>query len=372
VTNPLAAHPPWRQVLVVTLVLPLVVTAAVLAFAWPAARIQPRELPVGVVGSSTASQRLISGLNAAQPGGFDYRLYPDEAAATRGIKHRDIYGAFVVAPPHLTLLEATAASPTVAQLLSNSAAAISRKASVEAEEAGRPAVTTVVTDVVPLSREDPRGTIFSSALLPLTICSILIASAIGIAVKIRPAWRHIVALLSTSAVAGAGVYLIAQIWLGALPHDAAATWAGMTLTILAINSATAGLIALFGLAGFALAAMLMVFIGNSFAGVTSAPELLPNAVRHIGQWLPPGAGANLLRSTAYFGGEGAGGHLGVLIAWVALGFLAIAIGHHAPIRFAANADAAYLKASADKPYQAKAAAGYAPAIGVPPSGSAST
>jgi hypothetical protein len=59
-------------------------------------------------------------------------------------------------------------------------------------------------------------------------------------------------------------------------------------------------------------------------------------VNHIGQWLPPGAGANLLRSSAYFHGNGASGHLGVLVVWVGLGFAAIALGHHAPIRFAAN------------------------------------
>jgi hypothetical protein len=336
--NPLATRPPWRQVLALATVLPVIVTAAVLAFAWPASRIQPRDLPVGVVGSAPAVEQVISGMDAAEPGGFDFRIYPTDDAARTAVTDRDVYGAFVVNPPHLIVLEASAASPTVAQLLTSSGAAITTKASAKSQASGGPAVTDTVTDVVPLSIKDPRGTVFNSALLPLTICSVLIASAVGIAVKIRPASRHVVVLVVTSAVAGAGVYLIAQGWLGALPHEAAATWASMSLTILAINSATAGLIALFGLTGFALAAALMVFIGNSFAGVTSAPELLPDAVQHIGQWLPPGAGANLLRSTAYFGGDGAGGHLAVLLAWVVVGFAAIAVGHHVPIRFAANAD----------------------------------
>jgi hypothetical protein len=80
----------------------------------------------------------------------------------------------------------------------------------------------------------------------------------------------------------------------------------------------------------------MIFIGNPFSGVTSAPQLLPTAVGHIGQWLPPGAGANLLRSTAYFHGHGAAGHLTVLLAWTVLGLGAVILGHHGPIRFAAN------------------------------------
>ena len=107
------------------------------------------------------------------------------------------------------------------------------------------------------------------------------------------------------------------------------------MTVLSLSAATAGLIALVGAPGLGVAATLFVFIGNPFSGITSAPNMLPGAVDHLGQWLPPGAGANLLRSTAYFGGNGAGGHVGVLVAWTLAGFAAIVIGHHAPIRFAA-------------------------------------
>jgi hypothetical protein len=110
----------------------------------------------------------------------------------------------------------------------------------------------------------------------------------------------------------------------------------LALLILAISSTTAGLVALVGPLGLGLAAVAMVFIGNPFSGVTSAPELLPTWVGHLGQWLPPGAGAGLLRSTAYFDCAGAAPHLAVLIGWSVLGMAAIAVGHHAPIRFAAN------------------------------------
>jgi hypothetical protein len=81
----------------------------------------------------------------------------------------------------------------------------------------------------------------------------------------------------------------------------------------------------------------MVFVGNPFSGATSAPELLPDPAKQIGQWLPPGAGANLVRSSAYFGGNGANGHLAVLIAWTVLGFATIILGHHSPIHFASAA-----------------------------------
>src|SRR6201996_1875505 len=75
VRNPLAKHPWWRQLLIVAVVLPLVIILAVLAFAWPSARLAPRGLPVGIVGTSPASQQVVAGLTRAEPGGFSFSLY---------------------------------------------------------------------------------------------------------------------------------------------------------------------------------------------------------------------------------------------------------------------------------------------------------
>ncbi len=345
--NPLVAHPPWRQLLIVSVVLPTLIVLAVLAFAWPAARIQPRDVPVGVVGSTPGSQQLIEHLSSADPGGFDVHLYADQAAARRAIEDRAVYGAFVLTPQRISVLDASAASPAVAQLLVTIGHQLDTEVSRHAAGAGSAdPIPLSVVDVVPLSRDDARGVVFSSALLPLTICSILVAAAIGVVVRFRPAWRQLVALSVLSAAAGLGSYLIAQPILGALPHQALASWASLSLTILAVSASTAGLIALIGVPGIGLAAVLMVFVGNPFSGVTSAPQLLPGAVDHLGQVLPPGAGASLLRSATYFGGNGAAGQLVVLLAWTALGFAAIILGHHGPIRFAANSSRHAAPASA--------------------------
>jgi hypothetical protein len=44
----------------------------------------------------------------------------------------------------------------------------------------------------------------------------------------------------------------------------------------------------------------MIFVGNPWSGIASAPELLPTSAGLIGRLLPPGAGGNLLRNTAFF------------------------------------------------------------------------
>ena len=358
--NPLAAHPPWRQLTIIAVLLPLMIVLAVLAFAWPAARIAPRGLPVGVVGTGTASERVLAGLNRSDPGGFDVRRYADQASARAAIRDRDIYGAFVIGPGAardgggaagdgsggaagdgpggVTVLEASAASPSVAQLLSNVGQELGRNAGPPAQAGGATPRAAQVrdVDVVPLPAGDPRGLVLPAALLPLTICGVIMAAVIGLVLAFRPAWRQIMALIVVSATAGLGAYLIAQGFLGALPHEAVATWAALSLTVLAVGATTAGLIALIGAGGLGLGVVLMIFVGNPFSGATSAPELLPAPAGAIGQWLPPGAGASLLRSTAYFGGQGAAGHLIVLVAWIAAGLAAVLAGHHAPVRFAAR------------------------------------
>lgn len=346
VKNLSAGPPSWRRTVIVTVALPLVISLAVMAYAWPASRIAPRDLPVGVVGTSTAGQKAVEGLEHSKPGGFDFHLYPTRASARSAIENREIYGAFVVTADNVTVLEATAASTSVAQLLTATGQQLAAHAAkLPAKDATPPAGTSHRTavgkslakpvpkvgfqtvDVVPTAADDPRGVVFNSALLPLTICSILIAALIATSGAQMSVWRRLIDLLAACAATSLAAYLVAEGLLGALPHEHVATWGALSLTMLAISATSVGLITLIGPAGIGLSAALMVFVGNPFSGITSAPELLPKFVGDIGQWLPPGAGANLLRSTAYFGGAGSGGHIAVLVLWSTLGLAAVALGH---------------------------------------------
>lgn len=118
--NPMVGLLSWRRAVAMTVALPLVISLAVMAYAWPASRVAPRDLPVGIVGTGVAGQHAVEGLERSRPGGFDFHLYPDEVSARSAIKGREIYGAFVVTPGSFTVLQATAASTSVAQLLHTS------------------------------------------------------------------------------------------------------------------------------------------------------------------------------------------------------------------------------------------------------------
>jgi hypothetical protein len=100
------------------------------------------------------------------------------------------------------------------------------------------------------------------------------------------------------------------------------------LLALAVAGAVSGLGAAFGRPGAALGVVLVFLVGNPISGLTTAPELLPQPWGAIGQYLPPGAGATLLRSVAFFDGAGAGRPLSVLASWAALGLALTAMGHY--------------------------------------------
>ena len=82
----LTAHPPWRQLLLISVALPLVVATAVLAFAWPAANLEPRQLPVGVIGAGAATGQAVMRLERESPGAYDLKIYGDVDAARHAIE----------------------------------------------------------------------------------------------------------------------------------------------------------------------------------------------------------------------------------------------------------------------------------------------
>jgi hypothetical protein len=174
-----------------------------------------------------------------------------------------------------------------------------------------------VVDVVPADPDDPRGSAFGSAVFPLILSSVV--AAVFLTKLGRPRARHAAALLAAAVAGGVMAITMVQTWLGVIGGSWIENASVVALTILAISSFLVALVWLFGNAGLAIGAPLMILLGNPWSGISSAPELLPKPAGLIGQLLPPGAGGNLLRSTAFFDGAGSAGHVAVLLAWTAAG-----------------------------------------------------
>ena len=275
------------------LAVPAVAALVLTLFAWPSARREPRELPVGVVGQ------------APRPEGsaLDVHPYASEADAREAIEDREVYGA-VVAGEQPKVLTASAASPTVAQLLTHAAP---EGASVE--------------DVVPAGRS---GSALGASVLPIMLAGLftgVLCAFVGGGVL-----RKAALLVAGSVLGGLAGAAIVDSWLGVVGGDWLANAGALGLTLLAVAATVTGLHAVLGERGIGLAVLTMVLVGNPFSGVGSAPELLPRPVGGLGQLLPPGAGGNLLRSTGFFDGAAAAGHATVLVVWAlcGLGLLAAA------------------------------------------------
>ena len=309
-----ATKKPHRPPLAAILVVPLVAALVLTLFAWPAAKVGPRDLDVGVAGPPALEQQL-----AKAGDRFDVHRYADETAAREAIKDREIYGAFV--PPRRV-----EGADRVRGLAGRRADAHPRREGAQGRRRRR--------------RPHRPATASAASVLPLVLAGILtgvLSAAMGVG-----AWRRAGVIVTGSVLTGYAGALIVQSWLDVVGGDFWANGAALSLTVMAIAATIFGLEAVMGKAGAALGALTMIFIGNPFSGVATSPDMLPTGAGTLGQLLPPGAGGNLLRSTGFFDGAAAGGHIAVLATWALAGFALIAISglrgrRTAPVAVAATA-----------------------------------
>lgn len=317
IATPAAARgaSPGTRAIAYALIAIAIQVVMVTAYAWPAARLAPRHLPVVVAGPAGPAAALATRITRERPGAFDLTRVPSQAAARRVITGRRAYGAIVVGGQAPQVLSASAASPAAAQLLTQLAGQMSGARS--------PA-----RDVVPADPHDPRGAAFAALATPLVITSVIAGVVLTLLVG-SARWR--LAGLALFAVGGgAATAAIARSWLAVLPGTYYTVAAVTGLTALAVAAAVAGLGSAAGRAGragagLALAAATMMVLGNPLSGAASAPELLPRPWGQLGQWLPPGAGATLLRAVDYFAGARSAGLWATLAIWAAAGLALVAL-----------------------------------------------
>jgi len=319
-------HTPWGRVVGLAVGVAAVVGVLVLAFSWPAVTAEPKDLPVAVAGPDQAVAALEATLDEAQPGVVDLVPVTDRAAAVAAIEARDVYGAIVLgeAPEVLT---ASAASSATNQLLTGAAAQIQAGLAQQAAAGGDPAAapTVAVTDVVPLSADDPRGTGLAAALFPLLLGGI--AGGVAISLLLVGALRRVLAVAVYAAVGGVVLVAILQSWFGALQGDWWTNAGAAALALAAVAAPITGFVALLGRAGIAVGAVTMMLVANPISGATMPPEFLPWHWGEVGQWFPPGAGATLLRDLSYFPSADAAPAWLALGLWAAAGVLLSLVGH---------------------------------------------
>lgn len=301
---------------------------------------KPDHLPVGIVAAGAQSQQLVAQLEA--DGKFAVEEYADADALVAAIEKREAYGGVVIDGSDYRLYVASAASPAVATVLTNTYTAEYRSAiddQVTAlTEAGDPVPPDVVAqltaapqivDVVPLPADDSSGSSLGFIIQALSLGGSIASVALGRLGQRteRSLWRGVghAALLVLYALLSAGVALVAMSVYGI--GEGASYWSlfgGLALTSLALTASIAACVVLFGPSGTLLGGLYFVF-GLIISGASIAPEMLPSAGRVIGQLLPPGAAATLTRDGLYFPEASTTGPLVVLSAFAAVGLAVVLV-----------------------------------------------
>jgi hypothetical protein len=334
-------HEPPAAIRATGIIVALTVVLAILAiaFALPAARSKPRDVPIGAAGPMAASGQVADILEQHAPGAFAITYYPGEAALRDAIRNRDVYGGISFgtgadvagqgAPEGRTLLIATGGSPMVAQMLTQIGSGI-------AQQVGVPLRT---EDLAPPTADDPRGAGLAASALPITLAGLLPAVALvllspasGWAPSLRgeyphkrEIWTRFAAAVVFAAGAGTTIAALLRYVFNSIDENVWGVAAGLTLGLLAAGLSMLGLGSLFGRIGLAVGALLALLLGNPLSGLNSAPEMLPSGWGTLGQWLPQGATATLLRSSAFFDGAGATTAIVVLTCWAVGGAALIVI-----------------------------------------------
>lgn len=276
----------------------------------------PHELSIAVVAPPQVSPQLVGALESVPGNAVRASTATDRDDATARIRDQQIYAAWLFDPTGTqdTLLVAQARGPAAATAAGTIVTAVDRSQ-------GR---TVVTEDVVPLAAGDAEG--LSSFYLVVGWCvgGYLVASILGISAGSRPAnsGRALIrlgALALYSVAAGVGGAVIIGPVLGALPGS---TWGLLglgSLVVFAVGAITMALECLFDVVGIGLAVLIFVVLGNPSAGGVFPPPLMPPFWRAIGAWIPNGAGTDVARSIAYFGGTNILTPLLVLAAWAVVG-----------------------------------------------------
>lgn len=300
--------PPVARAAGIVVALTTLLSVLFIAFALPAVKSAPHQVPIGVVGPEPAVAQMQATLAHNAPNAFAVTGYADEGALRTAIREREVYGGIVADPAGAVLLTAAGGSPAIAQLLNQIGTGM-------AQHTGIPLRT---EDLAPMPAGDPRGMGLAAAALPLTLAGLLPGVAAVLVLR-RNTWLQLGTVVVFAGVAAVTVTALLRHLFGSIDQNFWGVTAGLFLGTVATGLTVLGLGTLLGRAGLALGGATAVLLGNPLSGLNSAPELLPGGWGAFGQLLPQGATATLLRSTAYFSGAGAGTAVLVLSCWAAVG-----------------------------------------------------
>ena len=336
----------WRFILSLVVILTAILAIMMAAFALPAVHSGIHKVPIGMIEKDDVTYEKLSTM--LQEKGFKVTRLDTEKEATTEIKQRKLYGAFSIdTTVNLELYKATAASATVAQLLTDVAKDMltQQKSAAQAQLTQLMAKTTdsiklkgftqklvaisgkqvKVTDVKSFPKADEKGSGLAAGALPIALGGWI--GTVAISQLIKGKKQKFIAVIGFSIIGGLGLIAMIQFGIGTFDGNYLLTSLGAMLGIMATSFFVLGILEVLALPGLGIAAIVLILLGNPLSGLVSAPELLPSGWGGFGQLLPPGATGTLLRNIAFFEGHAINQPLIVLLAYVGFGMVLFRFGN---------------------------------------------
>ncbi|GLY26934.1 hypothetical protein [Kineosporia sp. NBRC 101731] len=287
------------------------------SMALPLAKAKPHDVPVGVAGAKEISSQLSTLMTQiGGKGTFEVHTYTTQADLRNAIEDREVYGGLYVDDTQAQMMVSTAAGIQASDALQTVANTLMTQAQAQV----------TVTDVKAQPTKDPRADGLSGAELPLVIVAALPAIGLILLYRRRPLAQVGGAVLASAAlgltVAAVLTYVSGSTWHGNYPLLAAGLAAGFFATTIILL----GLNALAGRIALGLGVAVLVLFGAPLSGLSTVPEWLPSPWDTVGQLLPPGATATVLRSMAFFDGQGSKSALLVFIIYTVVGLALLVLG----------------------------------------------
>ncbi|MEX3507475.1 hypothetical protein VVR85_08485 [Corynebacterium sp. LK2590] len=322
----------WMKAVAVGVAAPLAVMIFIMAFMWPMATMESKDIPVAVVGSEEQVAQIENAIDEQKPGLLDIERVDSRDEAQQRVEERKADGAIVLGQQP-ELLVASAAGSAQAGVVKNLAEPLTAMANKQAQAAAAakgipadavPEVQVEVTDLVPFSADDPQGLGMNFVILPIAIGG-LIGGAIASFTLRRPGQR-LLAVAIHAPLAGTLVAVVMGPLFGMLPGGFWASAGVLALGIGALSSLIAGLRSVLGIGGFVLGAVFNMLFANPLAGTMAPKEFVAGDWGALGQHLPNGATATLVRSVNYFPSAPIGQPVWTLLAWIAVGVCLLGVG----------------------------------------------
>ena len=273
---------------------------------------EPHNMPIAVSGSAQDAQRFADALEGAEAGAVDVRVVDTADDARQLVLDREVSGAVALENGTGTVFTAGGAGASQASTVT---------AMLAPQVLGQQ-LTLQTEDLAPLPENDMAGLgamFMTTALilagympLSLTLSNSPELLRFRRFVPLLAGWAALIALL---------VWTVVSPILGAVEGHTAAVLGISWLSVFAIGSVQLFLTRIFGPMAVIVGMLFLMVLGIPASNMSMSVYTMPGIYSVLHGFLPAAATGEALRSVLFFGGDGAGAHLMVLVIGAAAGLL---------------------------------------------------